>query len=473
VRGEKRLHPLDGVDVEVVGGLVEQQHVGRAHKGARQQRLAGASARGLLDARLGIKREVLEYGLHAQMELPTVGRVHRLVQAIELAQGTVVGVRRQRVTGVMVARQQRAQLTESAGRHIENAAVELLGDVLLQPRHAHRALAHHAPLIGRHGAIEHLQQCALAGAVATEQAHAVAASDREVGAIEHGRAAKGHRDVLQGEQRHRVRGYGTEHTGAPGGRHTRPPSRGGPPARYREGMPRRCAHSSWLTALGGLAAFALLGSAAPLHAQSVRAPAVAPSLAPLSDARFAELVAELSEPGGFFDTDNLISNERSYLHALSALDRVGVRGGAYIGVGPDQSFSYIAHTRSELAFLLDVRRDNLLQHLLFKVLFAQAPNRAVYLALWLGRPLPDGVAQWAAAPLDDILQYMTDTPVTPASRAAAHEAVRSALRSVRVPLSAERSGHDRALSRELHQCRPVPALHHLRAAAPPILSHAR
>lgn len=201
-------------------------------------------------------------------------------------------------------------------------------------------------------------------------------------------------------------------------------------------MRRRCAHSRWLTALGGVGAFALLGGAAPVHAQAVRAPAVAPSLAPLTDARFAELVAELSEPGGFFDTDNLISNERSYLHALSALDRVGVRGGGYIGVGPDQSFSYIAHTRAELAFLLDVRRDNLLQHLLFKVLFAQASNRAVYLALWLGRPLPVGLAQWAAAPLDDILQYMSDTPVTPASRAAAHEAVRSALRSVRVPLSA-------------------------------------
>jgi hypothetical protein len=178
--------------------------------------------------------------------------------------------------------------------------------------------------------------------------------------------------------------------------------------------------------------------AASTRAQTTTAsPRVAEAaLAPLADSTFARLVESLSEPGGFFDTDNLISNERSYLHALSALDRVGVRGGAYIGVGPDQSFSYIAHTRSELAFLLDVRRDNLLQHLLFKVLFAQAPNRAVYLALWLGRPLPDGIAQWAAAPLDEILQYMTDTPVTPASRAAAHEAVRSALRSVRVPLSA-------------------------------------
>jgi len=174
---------------------------------------------------------------------------------------------------------------------------------------------------------------------------------------------------------------------------------------------------------------------ATAQTKTASSPRVQAALAPLPDSTFARLVESLSEPGGFFDTDNLISNERSYLHALSALDRVGVRGGAYVGVGPDQSFSYIAHTRAELAFLLDVRRDNLLQHLLFKALFAQAPNRAAYLALWLGRPVPEPSAPWAAQSLDAILRYMDNTPVTPASRDAAHAAVRSALRTVRVPLS--------------------------------------
>src|SRR5690348_6460917 len=56
----------------------------------------------------------------------------------------------------------------------------------------------------------------------------------------------------------------------------------------------------------------------------------------------ARLVERLSEPGGFFDSDNLISNETSYLHVLDAMHRVGVHGGAYVGVGPDQNFSYIA-----------------------------------------------------------------------------------------------------------------------------------
>ena len=86
---------------------------------------------------------------------------------------------------------------------------------------------------------------------------------------------------------------------------------------------------------------------------------------------FAALSEQLSEPNGDFDTDNLISNESSYLHVMPALEQGGVTGGAYIGVGPDQNFSYIARIRPASAFIIDIRRDNLLLHLLFKALFAR------------------------------------------------------------------------------------------------------
>ena len=81
-------------------------------------------------------------------------------------------------------------------------------------------------------------------------------------------------------------------------------------------------------------------------------------------ATFAARIAQLSEPGGYFDTDNLISNERSYLHVAPALRNPSLRGGAYVGVGPDQNFSYIAQIRPSIAFIVDLRRDNLLLHLL-------------------------------------------------------------------------------------------------------------
>jgi hypothetical protein len=184
------------------------------------------------------------------------------------------------------------------------------------------------------------------------------------------------------------------------------------------------------------------GTARPV-APATRAPT---SLAPLSDAEFAERVAALSEPGGFFDTDNLISNERSYLHALDAFERHGTSGGAFVGVGPDQGFSYIAHARSELAYLVDIRRDNLLQHLFYKALFAAARDRADYLALWLGRPRPDPSPRWAVADIDDLVRHLDSLPATPPDRATARDAVEAALRPLRVPLSED----DRATIDRIH-----------------------
>ncbi len=116
-------------------------------------------------------------------------------------------------------------------------------------------------------------------------------------------------------------------------------------------------------------------------------PGCAPKAAIPRQPRFAELIAQLSEDGGYFPSDNLISNESGYQKVLEKLDELQVRGGVYIGVGPEQNFTYIAHIRPMRAFILDIRRDNLLQHLLYKALFIMARNRAEYLSLWFSRPL--------------------------------------------------------------------------------------
>jgi hypothetical protein len=112
-----------------------------------------------------------------------------------------------------------------------------------------------------------------------------------------------------------------------------------------------------------------------------------------------------------------------------------VRGGAYVGVGPDQSFSYIAHVRPSVAYVIDVRRDNMLQHLLFKALFARARNRAEYLALLVGRPVPTDVARWSGRDVDSIVAYLDATPVSAASAELARAVVRDGVRRSGVPLS--------------------------------------
>jgi hypothetical protein len=116
----------------------------------------------------------------------------------------------------------------------------------------------------------------------------------------------------------------------------------------------------------------------------------------------AELFNRLSEPGGYFDSDNLISNETSYLHALDALRARGVTGGAYIGVGPDQNFSYIAEIKPAIAFLIDIRRDNMIQHLMFRSLFKRSRNRMEFLAGLIGAQVTN-LDSWTGRPIEELL----------------------------------------------------------------------
>jgi hypothetical protein len=132
-------------------------------------------------------------------------------------------------------------------------------------------------------------------------------------------------------------------------------------------------------------------------AGAVRAPATTP---------FAQAVERLSEPGGFFDTDNLISNEPSYLHVIGRLADLGVSGGAYIGVGPDQNYSYVAAIKPRVAYMMDIRRDNALQHLMYKALFARSRNRLEFLCRWLGRVAPPDIERWTAAPIEQVLAQL-------------------------------------------------------------------
>ena len=158
--------------------------------------------------------------------------------------------------------------------------------------------------------------------------------------------------------------------------------------------------------------------------------------APAQQASFASRIQQLSEPEGEFDTDNLISNENSYLDVIPALKAAGAVNGAYIGVGPDQNFSYIAALRPAIAFIVDVRRDNVLLHLLFKALFAQARNRAEFLSLLTGRPAPDGVDAWHDAKLERIVAYIDETKPVAAALPRLHARVAETIARFGVPLSA-------------------------------------
>jgi hypothetical protein len=132
----------------------------------------------------------------------------------------------------------------------------------------------------------------------------------------------------------------------------------------------------------------------------------------LSDSAFAALIGRFSEPEGYFDTDNIISNEDSYLHPLTTLDRLKVSGGVYVGVGPDQNFSYIAAIRPKAAIIIDIRRGNLIEHLFFKQIFLRSRIRADYLAWLFGKRPPRDTTGFGALTIDSLMAWVKSAPAT-------------------------------------------------------------
>jgi len=150
---------------------------------------------------------------------------------------------------------------------------------------------------------------------------------------------------------------------------------------------------------------------------------------------FASQIARFSEPSGFFDTDNLISNERTYLHVIDKLKHLSLSGGIYLGVGPDQNFSYIAQLQPERAYIIDIRRDNLLIHFLFKALFEISPTRVEYVANLFGRPVPDDTSHWETADIDQVVDFVDETTLDNGQLLLVQQRINQQLREFGVQLS--------------------------------------
>ena len=88
-------------------------------------------------------------------------------------------------------------------------------------------------------------------------------------------------------------------------------------------------------------------------------------------------------------TEYLVSNEVDYPLVGQFVARLNHTSGVYVGVGPEQNYSFIAATTPAAAFIIDYRRENLLLHALFRSLLELADSRSEYLALLLSKPLSE------------------------------------------------------------------------------------
>lgn len=152
--------------------------------------------------------------------------------------------------------------------------------------------------------------------------------------------------------------------------------------------------------------------AAPIAAAPAPPAPVAPKPAVLpdrlSDAEFWSLINELSEPNGYFRSDNLLSNEVWLQYVIPELLAVARPGRVYMGVGPEQNFTYIAALKPAMVFITDVRRGNLDLHLMYKALFELSADRVEFVGRLFSRPRPDGLT--AASSVREIFEAYAAVP---------------------------------------------------------------
>ena len=143
-----------------------------------------------------------------------------------------------------------------------------------------------------------------------------------------------------------------------------------------------------------LTATAIMAAGANCAAPRGAPVAVTPrAAASLSDREFWDLFTRASEPGGSFLSENFVSNELTFLNPIRPLQRVVRAGDAYLGVGPEQNFTYIANLDPGVAIIFDIRRQNAMAQLMYKALFELSPTRAEFVGRLFSRapaPSPAG-----------------------------------------------------------------------------------
>ena len=131
----------------------------------------------------------------------------------------------------------------------------------------------------------------------------------------------------------------------------------------------------------------------------------------LTDAEFWDLSQSLSEAGGSFRSDNLLSNEVYLQYVIPELLAANRPGRVYMGVGPEQNFTYISALKPSMVFIVDIRRGNLDLHLMYKALFDLSADRVDFLSKLFSRKRPEGLT--ATSSVADIFKAFATSSQPP------------------------------------------------------------
>src|SRR5262245_55145520 len=120
------------------------------------------------------------------------------------------------------------------------------------------------------------------------------------------------------------------------------------------------------------------------------------------------MISDFSEPNGYFQYEIVTSNELSYQTILPELMKTARPGGTYLGVGPEQNFTYIAALQPKIAFIIDIRRDMMIEHLMYNSIFEMSADRVQFVANLFARRAPAQLT--AESDVDRIFREMAKVP---------------------------------------------------------------
>ena len=169
--GKKIFQPGDGLDIQVVRRLVEQQQIGSGDKRLSQQHPALHARRQNLEPRLAIEIHPRQNFFHLLLGVPS------------------------RFMRIVVGRQ-------PLSNNLRDRSADILRHILRQQRNPRTGSPNNLPRIGRHIAAQDPHQCRLARPVAAEQADFLPRLDLAIDAIQQQRPMESNTDFAESNDRH-------------------------------------------------------------------------------------------------------------------------------------------------------------------------------------------------------------------------------------------------------------------------------
>jgi hypothetical protein len=116
----------------------------------------------------------------------------------------------------------------------------------------------------------------------------------------------------------------------------------------------------------------------------------------ISDEAYWKMISDYSEDSGSFRFEYM-SNELQFQYVIPRLKENRKLGGVYVGVGPEQNFTYIAALQPKIAFICDIRRQNMVEHLIYKAIFEMSSDRVDFLSRLFSRKPAPGLNEKSSA----------------------------------------------------------------------------